>query len=262
MQSEFEGGDVKTNLRSTAGVERSPCFLRLLGFIIAVSLTACTQRNANSEATSVIEHAWNRRGLGLVSGEVRFIGGLNPRKPDPAKGEDAVSELPFYRFYSEKGYITLTEVRENKDGGWGGFFQMAMNGVIKTARVTITPLGRQNGEVESAGNVEELWVPTGTAKVEEIVSNELYSGSTEQYRVVQGTHTWDLDPDLAATYAEARGTDSLGRERKFRALLVFDAFEKKWKYLVADFGPRTGQFTSDNVEQAVMAHQLTRSTDG
>lgn len=253
---------IKTITRSTIFDERSPCFLILLAFIIAVSLIACTKGTANSEATSVIEQAWNQRSLGLVSGEVRFIGGLNGHKPDPAKGEDAVSELPFYRFFSEKGYITLTEVRENKDGGWGGFFQMAMNGVIKTARVTITPLGRQNGEVESAGNVEELWVPIGTARIEEIVSNELYSGSTEQYRVVQGTHTWELDQDLAAAYAEARGTDTLGRERKFRALLVFDAFEKKWKYLMADFGPRTGQFTSNNVEQAVMAHQLTRSTDG
>lgn len=252
---------MKKITRTAVGADRSPCFLLLSGFIISLFLTACTQRNANSEATSVIEHAWNQRGLGLVSGEVRFIGGLSLRKSDPAKGEVAVSELPFYRFFSEKGYITLTEVRENKDEGWGGFFQMAMNGVIKTARVTITPLGRQNGEIESAGNVEELWVPIGTAKVEEIVSNELYSGSTEQYRVVQGTHTWELDQDLAAAYAEARGTDSLGRERKFRALLVFDAFEKKWKYLMADFGPRTGQFTSDNVEQAVLAHQLTRSTD-
>ena len=47
----------------------------------------------------------------------------------------------------------------------------------------------------------------------------------------------------------------MGRERKFRALLVYDAFGKQWKHLGADVGPREGQFTTNQVDQAVMSFQ-------
>ena len=230
--------------------------LGALLLVIVGSLSACTQGIETLQAKTAIEHAWNKRSVGLISGEVRFIGGLaGPRWGDAAKGEDAASELPLYRAFAAKGYITISDERETKNGGWDAFFQMTQNGVLKTARVTITPLGRQNGEVETTGKVEQLWLSAGTAKIERIVSSESYQVGSEKYRVVQGLHTWDVDPELASAYTEARGNNTMGRERKFRALLVYDAFGKQWKHLGADVGPREGQFTTNQVDQAVMSFQ-------
>lgn len=231
-----------------------------LALIITVLLAACSQGIETLEAKTAIEHAWNKRSIGLVNGDVSFIGGLaGQRRLDAAKGEDSASKFPLYRAFAAKGYITIDNERETKNGGWDAFFQMTQNGVLKTARVTITPLGRQNGEIETAGKVEQLWLGTGTTKIEQIVSSESYQVGSEKYRVAQDTHTWDVDPELAAAYAEASSNDTMGRERKFRALLVYDAFGKQWKHLGTDFGLREGQFTTNQVDQAVMSFQRSGS---
>ena len=84
------------------------------------------------------------------------------------------------------------------------------------------------------------------------MSDDPFEFGVDKYRVVQGTHTYDVPTDIAAAYAEARPKSAeLGRERRFKVLLKYDAFEKKWESLGANIGPRTGGFSSNSVDRAL-----------
>lgn len=227
-----------------------------------LTLSACSggpDAGTISQMKTAIESEWNRTNLGLVIGDVRFVqvGGLGGGTPEPSKGEDALSELPLYRAFAAEGLITITDERDLTNGfsGWSDWFQLTQSGVRRTAKIALTGKGMQSGEVKKAGNVDELWLRVGTAKIEDIVANDSLTIGTDHYRVVQGTHTFEIPQNLAAAYAEARG-DRLGRERRFKALLKYDPFEKKWLYLEADQGPRTGAFTTERVDQALAALRL------
>ena len=213
---------------------------------------------SNREISAAIESAWNGATLGLVAGEVRFIaGGMAGRTPDASKGEDALSELPLYRAFAAKGLITISDERDLTGSftGWNDWFQLTQSGVRRTARVALTERGRQSGEVKKVGEVEELFLRVGAAKIEEIVANDALVFGADQYRVVQGTHTFDIPEDIAAAYSEASG-NQLGRERRFKALLKYDPFEKKWAYLGADLGARAGNFATNHVDQALALLRL------
>jgi hypothetical protein len=230
--------------------------------IAALALPGCSggpDAGTTSQMKAAIEPAWNGMNFGLVTGDVRFIqvGGLGGGTPQASKGEDAVNELPLYRAFAANGLITITDERDLTSGftGWGDWFQLTQSGVRRTAKITLTEKGKQSGEVKKTGNVDELWLRVGTAKIEDIVANDALTIGADRYRVVQGTHTFDIPQDVAAAYAEARG-DRLGRERRFKALLKYDPFEKKWMYLGADLGPRTGAFPTVHVDQALAKLRL------
>ncbi len=209
----------------------------------------------DSSAKSIIESEFNKPGeFAMSSGNVRFMGGITGHKPNYSKGEDDASEFPLYRAFAAMGYIAIIDERDlsRGRGGWDDFFELSQKGVRRTAQVAITDLGRQNGEVVKRGEIEKLLVRVGTSKVETIVSDDPFEFGVDKYRVVQGTHTYDIPNDLAAAYAEARPQSAdLGRERRFKVLLKYDPFEKKWELLEANIGPRAGDFRSNSVDRTL-----------
>lgn len=236
-----------------------PAVVSLIAVGALLSCSGANETGSDREMKAAIESAWNGPALGLVTGEVRFIGGgFLGRQPDVSKREDALSELPLYRAFSARGFITVTDERDLTSGftGWDDWLQLTQSGVRRTARVTLTDRGRHSGNVETVGDVEVLRLRVGTAKIEEIVANDLLEIGADRYRVVLGTHTFDIPEDIAQAYAEARG-DQLGRERRFKALLKYDPFEETWTYLGADLGPRAGSFATDHVDQALAQLRLT-----
>lgn len=57
-----------------SGSRLRSCALILFVLIVVDSLAACTQGVETLQAKAAIEHAWNKRSVGLVSGNVQFIG--------------------------------------------------------------------------------------------------------------------------------------------------------------------------------------------
>lgn len=225
---------------------------------LLLSCSGSRETGNNSQMKAAIESAWNATNLGFVTGEVRFIDvGMAGRRPDASKGEDALSELPLYRAFAAKGLLKITAERDltSRFSGWNDWFELTQSGVRRTARITLTEKGRQTGEVRKVGDVEELFLRLGEAKIEDIVANDALVLGADRYRVVLGTHTFDIPEDVAAAYVQARN-DRLGRERRFKALLKYDPFEKEWKFLGADLGPRTGVFETDHVDTALAMLRL------
>jgi hypothetical protein len=230
--------------------------------ILGISLLAplsCSRSVGNADPKATIEAAWNGARVGLVTGQVRFIDAASAqRRPDASRGEDALSELPLYRAFAAKGFVAISAERDLTSGftGWGDFMQLTQAGVRRTAHVTLTDKGKAAGEVTNlGGGVEELWLHLGHAEIKDIVANDTVTIGADHYRVVMGTHTFDIPEDLKAAYAEARG-EHFGRERRFKALLKYDPFKKTWVYIGADLGPRDGNFSSDIINQVLAKLRL------
>ena len=202
--------------------------------LLALGAASCGApvSNVNADVHAAIEQAWSRPTVGLVLGNVRFVEpGAGVLRADVSKGEDLRSELPIYRAAAANQLITLSEDQ--------GVFVVAA-----------TDSGRRRGTLAKVDNTDELLVRINTARIETIVANDSLMAGEDQYRIVQGTYTYDIDDDFKAAYVEARG-DRLPRERRFKALLKYDPIVPGWAYLMADAGPRTGEFATPLVDRAV-----------
>lgn len=238
--------------------------LGITSLLPIVFISSCSSEAigaSDREMRAALESAWYQNDFRAASGNVRFV--ARGRKSDAAKGEDLASEFPLYRAYAEKGYLTISDEHNlaKSSAGWDDWFQMTQNGTRMTARVEITALGRQKGNVERTGETETLSLPLGEGRIEEIITNDLFKFGVDQFRVVQGTHTYSIPSDLAKAYAEARGGkgEAMGPERRFKALLKYDVFEKKWKVEATDIGPRNGEFTTNKIDQAVAMFELSKA---
>ncbi|MGK2962003.1 MAG: ankyrin repeat domain-containing protein [Gemmatimonadaceae bacterium] len=183
---------------------------------------------------------------------MRFIQGMMARAPEVASREDALSEFPLYRALAAEGYLTISDERSLTGAftGWGDFYQLTQRGVQRTASISVTEKGRENGELRSVGQIEVAFFSIGSAQIEEIVANDTLTIGADRYRVVLGTHTFEPVPWLREALREARN-DTLPRERRFKALLKYDAFSKTWGYLVSDIGSRAVGFATSEVDQAI-----------
>lgn len=74
----------------------------------------------------------------------------------------------------------------------------------------------------------------GGYEIEKIVSNEAVDMNGDKYRVVLGTHVFQGRPEFLDVMAQAG--EPTFRDRRFRALLKYDAFDSKWKLQIADVG--------------------------
>lgn len=218
---------------------------RIIVLIAVVgAMSACSEASSGfREIRKAIEDAWNSSCVGLVIGDVKFV-----EYPDLSKGEDQLSELPWYEALAKEKFIVLSDKR--RTGRWIGATY-----VRGTARITVTNKGRTNGEIKKIGKTSVLFLLLGTSKIEDIVANELLTVGADRYRVVMGTHTFDLSKAMRAAYLEVT-QDSLGRERRFKAFLKYDPFEKKWACLRTDIGPRKGEFLTESVDGALGSLRL------
>jgi hypothetical protein len=184
---------------------------------LLLSCSGSRETGNNSQMKAAIESAWNATNLGFVTSEVRFIDvGMAGRRPDASKGEDAISELPLYRAFAAKGLLTITAERDltSRFSGWNDWLQLTQSGVRLTARITLTEKGRQTGEVRKVGDVEELFLRLGEAKIEDIVANDALVLGADRYRIVLGTHTFVPAPARKATFPGSRGESGTTVERR------------------------------------------------
>lgn len=232
----------------------------LLTLIIA---TACARggpvssRVANSDSTDIrkaIEAGLlPPAGVSLVLGFVKFVP-QEIRKPDPARDEDVTTEWPLYRAYADKGFIEIVSDRDLANGITLPLVELPLvrTGVQRTAWVLPTEKGHRAGQVVRQGRAASILLPVGTPKVGQIASTEEVVVGDDLYEVVEGTHTNEVPQDLKAAYAEAR-RPAIPTERRFRALLKYDADQRSWRYIGADIGPPGRAFWTRKVDQSVAA---------
>lgn len=238
------------------------------GLLLALSLSvgACNTswvgRTDNKPLIRAIEDAWNGERFHVFTGDLRFVDLTSvQRSLRPFAGEDALGKLPLYRVYANKGFITIANERDltNGSAGQSDVAQLIQSGIRRTAHIELTAKGRAAGEVNIVGNtLEQLLLPLGHAHIEEVVANDSLMIGADHYRVVMGTHTYEVPDDVKGAYEQTLG-DHLGRERRFRALLKCDAFTRKWRYMTADIGPRDGDFSTDVVNRVLTRLRLCQS---
>lgn len=208
------------------------------------------ERQQIDDTRSAIEARWNSP-LTLATGELRFIGGaLSNHVPDEKKGEVPLDVLPLYKAAESQGLIRIVDERDltGEFTGWSDFYQLSQIGVQKTARMELTPRGREH-PVEVRAGREYLRISVWRAAVTEIVANDSMRIGADRYQLVLGYSTAEIDPN----YRDALRAvgDTFGRDRRFRALLRYDAFAKRWSYLVADLASRSAGFPTAYVDQVL-----------
>jgi hypothetical protein len=95
--------------------------------------------------------------------------------------------------------------------------------------------------------LELLWIVAGRGTIQEVVANDPVSIGTDKYRVILGTHTFDVSPGLAEALQAFEPTLGGVRERRFRVLLNYDPFDRGWQVVAQDLGKQSEGFVTDTV---------------
>jgi hypothetical protein len=229
--------------------------LRLIGMLVsAVALSHCSRPYSlgNDEARTLIETLWNQPDVGLVLGNVKFVA----EDPDTSKGRESIQEWPLYKASAKSGVITIANEKDLTNSySANDWFNLTQSGIRKTATIGLTERGRAGGIAKKKGNFDELFVKVANTKIESIVGNDEEVVGTDRYRVVLGTHTYDVPEEMSGVFEASRGWDHV-RERRFKVLLKYDPFDKQWKVVAADISKRTEDFRSNNVGRALQALKL------
>lgn len=234
-------------------------YVKLLVVLLPLgSFAACSSDSptnlTDGTAAAVLQEAWKEEVKLFLLGPIQFRRG-NSSGP----GYAMLSDYPLYRSVTEKGLLRLDDERDLSGSftGWNDFFALTQSGVQRTATVALTDQGAKLGSVRKVGDTEREFVTfvVGTYRIDKIVSNEAVDLNGEKFRVVLGTHFFDVKTEYGDALAAAKVPTY--RDRRFRALLKYDAFESKWKLRVADVGPREVDFQSQNVPTTLAQLRLT-----
>ncbi len=237
-----------------------------LAALAILLLLGCSSRNApsgDSEVRAAIESMFNEPDVGVGIGDIGFGTG----RSDIRKSQDQLSELPIYRALAAKGLISIANERDltSNFGGWGDWFALTQDGIKRTATVSIEdenlkqlpPCKAEGGNVNCRvrfDGVDQLWLRIGKSKIQDIVANDSVLIGATRYRVVMGTHTYEVPPDLQAAMDSARG--AMGRERRFKVLLEYDPFVKRFKLVALDLAERSKDFSSSSVDDLLAQLRL------
>lgn len=182
------------------------------------------------------------------------LGPLAFRTQDSESPADtSISVYPLYQSFAKAGLIALENERDLSTGfsGWSDFLAQAQQGVQRVANVKLTEAGAKLGKLQDVRIGDNSFVNfvVGEYEVEKIITNELIDINGEKYRVILGTHVFNVNPALSDAVAQTRiPTD---RDRRFRALLKYDAVTSKWKMEGADSSRRDTDFSSKIVPAMV-----------
>jgi hypothetical protein len=177
-----------------------------------------------------------------------------------------MSAFPTYTALAQKGLLVLEDV--SSTGIPRGAFQRDAL-IERAAKVSLTVAGEKLAMLDKKANTATFVF--GTHKLETLLLNDPIDTNDGTYRLVEGTHVFDLRPeysDLASrlgwsTYRERRfrviytykgweGRDSTGRKTTSPAIWRV-AEASNGRYSAEDDGPRTGPYTSSNVPPTVAA---------
>ena len=236
---------------------RNPAFRWVVGLFL-LCLVACSSDGPSNlrdgTAKSVLQEAWKEELRVFKLGSIQFRRG-NSSGP----GYDMLSSYPRYRALANKGLLKLENDRDLSGNftGWNDFFALTQSGVQRTSTVVLTPEGAKIGTVHQVANTEGKFVTFifGGYRIEKIVSNEAVDMNGDKYRVVLGTHVFEVRPEFLDVMTQAG--EPTFRDRRFRALLKYDAFDSKWKLQISDVGPRDVDFQSQNVPTRLAQLRLT-----
>lgn len=216
-----------------------------------------------------LEHGWN-----FYSSEVIYLG-LNllgnttsfaRAEGEPPAALTLMSDYPKYQALATKGLLLLQDAAIPP----AAYSRAKLESAV---RVSLTPSGERVATVDK--NRDAATFVFGTYRVEDVAKNTPIETSDGIYRLVEGTHVFELKPEFADLWA------TLGlpayRERRFRMIYTYKGDEQRdvatgaitmtsprWtvaiasngRYSAGDVGPRTGDFESSNVPQTEAALRL------
>jgi hypothetical protein len=206
----------------------------------------------------IIEALWNGDGYGIMLGNVKFKSDSpfeSHGTANAAKGIENYQELPIYEAFAREGIISMTQRDLSKDSSFGSFFELSQNGIRKTAQISLTEKGRASGTIQKFGETSVLTLRPVTYKVSRIVADDSVNTVAYKLRIAQGVQDIQIPEFLRVAWAKVYGYSA--GERKFKVLLKFDPFDKKWKVFVdgsravQDFAAVNAEFNTHNVDQVL-----------
>jgi hypothetical protein len=206
-----------------------------------------------------LENSWN-----FYAREVIFLGlnllgnttSFGRPDGDPPSALTLLSDYPKYQALESKGLLLLEDVTIPPAAYSRAKLERAV-------RISLTPAGERLASVDKKASTATFVF--GTYKLENVLVNTPIETSDGVYRLVEGTHVFDLRPEFADVSA-TMGWPAY-RERRFRVIFTYKGQEwrdnkgnagmdpPKWRvatasngrYSAEDTGPRTGAFESSNV---------------
>lgn len=181
-----------------------------------------------------------------------FGGATSFARSDGPCALELISEYPTYLALAAKGLISLDETEVPPSAVPSSLSNVRIE---RAARVTLTPSGTHVADVDGKANTATFVF--GTYRLEEISKNIPIAASDGIYRLVEGTHVFDLRPEFKDLWAQL-GKPAY-RERRFRTVFTHDTKSGKWQVAISsngrssaeDVGPRNGEFESANVPPTV-----------
>jgi len=160
-----------------------------------------------------------------------------------------------YDLLQRSGVLRLNQDRDlsKQSFSWENFGTLSQQGIrrifvaqllLPYANLRCNPEQMKALKLPASGDWACL--PQGSGKVERIIRNEPREIGVDKYQVVFGTHRWKWDDPLWLKLGL-----KAPEERKFRALLKYDAFVQKWSLAAVDYADRDQDFTTDNVGKFV-----------
>jgi|SRR5271157_198389 len=170
-----------------------------------------------------------------------------------------MSDYPAYRALALKGLITLSEL--TLADAPPSVYSNKLTRIERAATVSLTQAGAKSGDVDNKANTVTFVL--GTYRVEKITLNAAVDTSEGDYRLVEGTHVLDIEPEFDDIWAELAWPRH--RDRQFRVLFKYNSVASKWevppasngRFSAQDTGPRGGNFESENVPQTLNQLRMT-----
>lgn len=226
---------------------RLHCFFLTLLWMCVCS---CSQAG-NSDAIKLIEDYWTGDVDALPIGEVQIVR-PNPvvgLRPNLSKGQTSPDDLHAYEVLRQQNEIVISsdiDLASNKNFSWQNY-GLSLNGVSRILTVaTVVPQDERlrcpEAVLKRVGTKNLICIATGSGSVQEIVRSQKFQIGTAKYWLIMGNHRWKWS-DTERKIREQQGK-AVTEEMKFMAIAKYEDFAKKWQVAMADYAPRTGQFSN------------------
>ena len=211
-----------------------------------------------------MEYEWNFYAREVIYLGLNLLGNTTSfGRPDgtPPAALTLMSDYPKYEALARKGFLVLDEASIPPDA-----YSRAK--LDRAVRVSITPAGEKVANLDRKANTATFVF--GTHRLEQVLVNSPIATSAGVYRLVEGTHVFDLNPIYADLYAQF-GWPTY-RERRFRKIYTYKGYEMtdangnrstsapSWRtarrdenHSAYDLGPRDGPFESTDVPPTLRA---------
>jgi hypothetical protein len=202
--------------------------------LLLTSLASCKQsiRLRSDDKREIIAHGLARafNTYMLPDGEITILSALNAQleRFDPARRRYPPAFFTTLERLANAGFLTIQDFGETPPpGGFGTGFDRP---------ITVVPSEKLRALADSTtGPGGFLFVPAAEVSIDRIVLDTAYHATglseSEKHRLVLGTYR--VKPMNVLPVNEGPDT---ARAYRFKALLRYDPFSKRWIFLNADYG--------------------------